>query len=357
MDTVSQTGDSKTLGRSTTGNRRPRVVDAAVCGAPKSSPRPPVCSVDTMSAAETRPTSLEPGDLVVGFERYLRLERGRSAHTVRAYLTDLRHLEGYLLGTGATNWWQVGLPQLRGWLAGLDSAGAARSTLGRRAASARAFFGWAARTGALPTDPAVRLVSPKRAKTLPAVLKQQEAAQLLEVAEVAADDAAPVHLRDRAMLELLYASGIRVGELVSLDLDDVDRSARVVRVTGKGNKQRVAPYGVPAAEALDHWLTRGRPQLSTGTTPALFLGARGGRVDPRTVRRSLQTLLAHLPDAPHLSPHGLRHSAATHLLEGGADLRTVQELLGHASLSTTQIYTHVSVERLRSSYSKAHPRA
>lgn len=301
---------------------------------------------------------LEPADLMVQFERYLRLERGRSPHTVRAYSADLRQLESFALTGGLSDWAAVALPDLRAWLARTDASGGARSTVGRRAASARAFFGWAARTGRLPVDPAVRLVSPKRSKSLPGVLKQQEAARLLGVAEVAADDAAPTHLRDRAILELLYASGIRVGELTALDVDDLDPDTRTVRVTGKGDKQRVVPYGLPAAEAIGRWLTRGRPVLAApGSGAALFLGARGGRVDPRTVRRSLAALLEHVPGAPQIGPHGLRHSAATHLLEGGADLRTVQELLGHASLSTTQIYTHVSVERLRASYAKAHPRA
>lgn len=301
---------------------------------------------------------LQPTALLGEFERYLRLERARSEHTVRAYLTDLRHLENHLVHAGLAHWSEVGLADLRTWLATIDAGGGARSTVSRRAASARAFFGWATRTQRLSVDPAVRLVSPKRHRTLPGVLRQSEAGQLLDVAAVAADDAAPTHLRDRAMLELLYASGIRVGELCGLDIDDLDRDARVVRVTGKGNKQRVVPYGVPAATAIDHWLTRGRPSVVTSASPAaLFLGARGGRIDPRTVRRVLTDLLQHVPDAPHLGPHGLRHSAATHLLEGGADLRTVQELLGHASLSTTQIYTHVSVERLRSSFAKAHPRA
>lgn len=306
----------------------------------------------------TPPTGLQPAALLGQFERYLRLERGRSENTIRAYLTDLGHLQSHLVSAGLDQWSQVGLSDLRTWLAGIDAGGGARSTVSRRAASARAFFVWAARTGRLPADPAVRLVSPKRHRTLPGVLRQAEAGQLLEVAAVAADDAAPTHLRDRAIFELLYASGMRVGELCGLDIDDLDRGARVARVTGKGDKQRIVPYGVPAAEAIDHWLTRGRPSvLTSASPPALFLGARGGRIDPRTVRRALTELLQHMPDAPHLGPHGLRHSAATHLLEGGADLRTVQELLGHASLSTTQIYTHVSVERLRSSFAKAHPRA
>jgi integrase/recombinase XerC len=204
----------------------------------------------------------------------------------------------------------------------------------------------------------VRLVAPKRQSHLPGVLKQQEASALLDVAAVAADDDDPIHLRDRAALELLYASGIRVGELSALDIDDVDLGAGVVRVMGKGSKERTVPFGGPARDALQAWLARGRPRVVTAESgPAVFLGRRGRRVDPRQVRTAVHRLLEHVPDAPDLGPHGLRHSAATHLLEGGADLRLVQEMLGHASLATTQIYTHVSVDRLKQSYRQAHPRA
>jgi integrase/recombinase XerC len=175
-------------------------------------------------------------------------------------------------------------------------------------------------------------------------------------AEESDDD--PVLLRDVAMVELLYATGVRVGELCSLDVDDVDAGRRMVRVLGKGNKERVVPFGVPAAEAMEAWLTRGRPRLSSGhSPPAAFLGRRGGRVNQRQVRQVVHLALERIEGAPSLGPHGLRHSAATHLLDGGADLRSVQELLGHATLTTTQLYTHVSVERLRTSYRQAHPRA
>ena len=157
---------------------------------------------------------------------------------------------------------------------------------------------------------------------------------------------------------MLYATGVRVGELVALDLGDLDHERRVVRVLGKGNKQRSVPYGVPAAAALADYLARARDELARGASgQAVFLGVRGGRLDQRAVRKLVHARLADVPDAPDLGPHGLRHSAATHLLEGGADLRSVQELLGHASLATTQIYTHVSAERLRSVYQQAHPRA
>ena len=179
----------------------------------------------------------------------------------------------------------------------------------------------------------------------------------MAVAEVAADDGDPISARDRAMVELLYASGLRVSELAGVDVDDVDFTVGVVRVLGKGGKERVVPFGLPAATALREWAAY-RPRLATERSgAALFLGRRGRRVDPRQVREAVHRLVAHVQGAPDLAPHGLRHSAATHLLEGGADLRTVQELLGHASLATTQIYTHVSAERLRKSYEQAHPRA
>ena len=296
--------------------------------------------------------------MVAGYERHLRSERGRSPHTVRGYLADLHDLADRLTDAGVRSWDDVTLADLRSWLAGLDAAGASRATLARRSAAARGFFGWAQRTGKITDNPAQRLVAPKRVKTLPEVLRQDQAGALLDVAAVAADDADPVHLRDRAMLELLYASGIRVAELVGLDIDDVDRSEHVMRVIGKGDKERTVPFGRPAAEALDAWLQAGRPKVVVAASgPALFLGARGKRVDPRVVREVVHRLLRETPGAPDLGPHGLRHSAATHLVEGGADIRLVQELLGHASLATTQVYTHVSVERLRRTFAQAHPRA
>jgi len=271
---------------------------------------------------------------------------------------DLNNLMSYVLDRGIGDLAQLRLPDLRSWLAHQSENGAARSTLARRAASARAFLRWAARTGVIDADPSLRLAAPRPLKSLPGVLRQDEVNAVLDVAAVAADDQDAVHLRDRAMLELLYASGIRVGELVGLDIDDIDFGSNVVRVMGKGAKERTVPFGGPAAIALQGWLHLGRGQVvATGSGPALFLGRRGGRVDPRQVRTAVHQMLRHVPGAPDVGPHGLRHSAATHLLEGGADLRAVQEMLGHASLATTQIYTHVSVERLRRSYLQAHPRA
>jgi integrase/recombinase XerC len=288
------------------------------------------------------------------FARHLELERGRSAHTVRAYTGDIALLLEHAARLGVQEPAEIDLSVLRSWLARLRSTGAARTTMARRGSAARVFTAWAHRRGLLPSDPGALLASPKGHRPLPEVLQPDEAGRLVD----GIDGQTPVDLRDRLALELLYATGIRVGELCGLDVDDVDRHRRVVRVLGKGAKERSVPYGGPAEAALEAWLTRGRPAWAgTGSGPALLLGARGGRVDPRTIRAVVHDRLADVPGAPDLGPHGLRHSAATHLLEGGADLRSVQELLGHATLATTQIYTHVSVERLRTSYDRAHPRA
>lgn len=293
-----------------------------------------------------------------GFERYLRAERARSAHTVRAYLSDVESLLGFAAREGVTELPQLDLGTLRRWLGAQSESGMARSTLARRAATARSFTKWALREELIAKDPALRLQAPKRAKTLPGVLQQQQVTRLVGGLDAAVAHGGPMAFRNRAMVELLYATGVRVGELVGLDIDDVDADRRTLRVLGKGNKERTVPFGVPAAVALDDWLRRGRPSVVTpGSGPALFLGARGNRVDPRQVRSVVGDLLHALGDTSATGPHALRHSAATHLLDGGADLRAVQEILGHSSLATTQIYTHVSVDRLRKSYQQAHPRA
>lgn len=298
------------------------------------------------------PQSLE------GFERHLSSERGYSSHTVRAYLSDLAGLRQFAEARGAAAPDQVSLVLLRAWLAEQSTAGTARASLARRAAAVRSFFRWAQREGSIPVDPSVRLVGPRRHHALPGTLRQHQVDALLDVAAVAADDDDPLHVRNRAMLELLYATGVRVGELARLDVDDVLFDDRLLRVLGKGEKERMVPFGIPARDAVREWARRGRPLLAIPSSgPALFLGRRGRRVDVRQVRDVVHALLAHVPEAPDTGPHGLRHSTATHLLEGGADLRSVQEFLGHASLSTTQIYTHVSIERLRASFEQAHPRA
>ena len=292
------------------------------------------------------------------FSRYLTSERGRSEHTVRAYEGDVAQLLNYALSGGVRTLEGIDLGVLRGWLGALSAAGLSRSTLARRAATARSFTGWAHREELISTDPAVRLRAPKREKSLPAVLRAGQIGELFDALAAASVEGEPVALRDRALVELLYATGIRVGELTGLDVDDLNPERRTLTVIGKGNKERTVPYGVPAAEAVDDWLRRGRPALATAESgPALFLGQRGRRVDQRQVRSVVSGLFEALGDTGATGPHALRHSAATHLLDGGADLRAVQEILGHSSLATTQLYTHVSVERLRASYQQAHPRA
>ncbi|GAA3619024.1 tyrosine recombinase XerC [Marihabitans asiaticum] len=297
--------------------------------------------------------------LVEEFVTHLARERDLSEHTVRAYRGDvLGCLTWCVEETAAEDLREITLADLRSWLGEQSRSGVARSTLARRSAGVRTFFAWARRTGRVEVDPSVRLASPRRNRTLPDVLSAGAATELLDIAAVAADDDDPVHIRNRAVLELLYATGIRVGELCGLDVDDVDSPRQVVRVLGKGRTERIVPFGEPAARAVGEWLASGRPRLATAASGhALFLGRRGGRVDQRQVRTVVHELLRHVPDAPDVGPHALRHSAATHLLDGGADLRMVQELLGHSSLATTQIYTHVSAERLRRSYEQAHPRA
>ncbi len=289
-----------------------------------------------------------------GFRTHLDLELGRSPHTVRAYAGDVASLLDHAARRGVTEPAALDLAVLRSWLARLRSTGAARTTLARRGSSARVFTAWACRRGLLPADPGALLATPRGARPLPEVLRGDEAQALVD----GVDGTSAQDLRDRVVLELLYATGVRVGELCGLDVDDVDDARRVVRVLGKGARERTVPFGEPAARALTAWRDRGRPSWATARSgPALLLGRRGGRLDQRAARALVHRRLADVPGAPDLGPHGLRHSAATHLLEGGADLRAVQELLGHASLATTQLYTHVSVERLRSSYARAHPRA
>jgi integrase/recombinase XerC len=288
------------------------------------------------------------------FAAYLAAERNRSVNTVRAYVGDVVSLLDHAVRMGATVPADVDLTVLRSWLARLRTTGAARTTLARRAAAARTFSGWAYRTGLLPTDVGLRLASPKPHRDLPQVLRADQTATLLDPPGT---DEEPTVLRDRLVLELLYATGIRVAELCGIDLHDVDRGRRVALVLGKGAKERTVPYGVPAERAIDAWLRHGRPALATSRSgPALLLGDRGARLNPTVARRIVGTY-SRAAGLPHTTPHGLRHAAATHLLEGGADLRSVQELLGHASLTSTQIYTHVSIDRLREAYRQAHPRA
>jgi integrase/recombinase XerC len=296
--------------------------------------------------------------VLADYERHLVSERDLAPHTVRAYLSDVAGLLEHAGRLGISDVTALDLRTLRSWLARQQVTGRSRTTLARRATAVRVFTAWLARTGRIPVDIGASLRSPKPHQALPPVLRQDEARELIDAATRLADDGSPTGLRDVAMLELLYATGVRVGELVGLDIDDVDRSRNVVRVFGKGRKERTVPFGNPAAAAVDAWLQRGRPRLVVpGAGAALFVGTRGRRIDQRAVRTLVHRRIADVEGAPDIGPHGLRHTAATHLLEGGADLRSVQELLGHASLATTQLYTHVSTDRLRQAYRQAHPRA
>lgn len=296
------------------------------------------------------------------FVEFLRLERGASAHTVRAYAGDVINLLGWLGSVGEGDPDQVQLADLRAWLAHLQASGADRSTMARRAAGVRTFFAWARRTRRVNQDPAAALRSPKVDRRLPPTIEISQAKALLDGAvELADEDAEPevqaARKRDLAMLEVLYSCGIRVSELVGLDLPDLDFQRGLLRVLGKGGKERTVPLGAPAMRALENWLQVRSLLAAPEAGEAIFVGNRGRRIDQRVVRATVHEALAGVPDAPDLGPHGLRHAMATHLLEGGADLRSVQELLGHSSLATTQLYTHVSGERLRKAYQQAHPRA
>jgi integrase/recombinase XerC len=337
----------------------------------------------SLPSGSLRPGALAPAPAAVlaAFERHLRSERSLSPHTVRAYAGDVASLLGYASDQGIGTPEELGLAELRGWLAVQHESGAARATLARRAAAARAFTAFAHRRGWLASDPGPQLGTPKTRRTLPHVLPQEEMASVLTGLDQTADRAASarlphagraapgapgqpaeieaaVALRDSAVLELLYATGIRVSELCGLDVSHLDQGRRTVRVMGKGGKERTVPVGVPALRAVTRWLDAGRPAVATaGSGPALFVGVRGGRLGPRTARRIVHERLREAGTTRDAGPHGIRHSTATHLLEGGADLRSVQEILGHSSPATTQIYTHVSIDRLKSSYRQAHPRA
>ena len=316
------------------------------------------------TAGLTRPTTnarqavgMELSTAMSAFVDHLDRVRRLSPATVRAYRSDLRDLSA-TVGEVAVE--QVTLEDLRDWLWAATQRGDARSTLARRTAAVRSFFAWAQDEELIAHDPSLRLVAPKRGRTLPTVASKDSMTALLDAQRAAASSGDPAALRDHAILELLYGAGIRVSELCGLDIDDVDLDRGTARVLGKGAKERVVPFGTPARDAIGAFLTRGRPPLAARaavTSPALFLGVRGGRVGPRAVYTLVAQVLAPLVGAETVGPHALRHTAATHLLDGGADLRAVQEILGHASLGTTQIYTHVSSERLAATYRLAHPRA
>lgn len=302
-----------------------------------------------------------PGNVRVSSAALLYIEhvervRRLSPATARAYRSDLTDLANFLRDPELGD---VDVEHLREWLWDATQRGIARTSLGRRTASVRGFFGWATDEKMLPGDPSLRLVTPKRGRTLPAVASSQSLADVLDTARASADESGDaLALRDAALLEILYGAALRVSEACGLDLASLDRSAATVRVLGKGGKERVVPYGAPAQRAVEAWIVRGRPALlSDPATTALFLGARGGRLGVRAAYDVVRRVVGPVVGTDAVGPHALRHSAATHLLDGGADLRAVQEMLGHASLGTTQIYTHVSTERLTAAYRLAHPRA
>lgn len=342
-------------------------------------PAPDLPAPDLPAFDQPAPSQPAPGlpaplsAALAQFTRHLAAERALSRHTVRAYHGDIASLLEYAWRHGVGDPASLDLTTLRGWLADQHQAGAARATMARRGAAARAFTAFAHRQGWLARDPGPQLGTPKSRRVLPQVLRREEMNAVLAdceqtvLRELATGEraAAALALRDAAVLELLYASAIRVSELCELDAGGLDAGRRTVRVLGKGNKERVVPVGLPALKAVARWQEQGRPVLvNERSGSALFLGARGGRLDPRTARSIVHARLrATALSAPRgtgpadAGPHAIRHTAATHLLEGGADLRSVQEILGHASPATTQIYTHVSAERLKASYRQAHPRA
>jgi len=304
-------------------------------------------------------------EAVAAWTAHLADVRRLSPATVRAYRGDLSDLAATLAGTdpAVEDVRDVDLERLRDWLWRATQAGTSRATLARRTAATRAFFAWAVDAGLAASDPSQRLIAPKRGRTLPTVASAPAMADVLDAAGARAAEGDPVALRDHAVLELLYGAAVRVSELCGLDVGDVDEDRRTARVLGKGSKERVVPFGAPAAAALEAYVRRGRPALAaraSGTgapVRALLLGVRGGRLSTRSVYDVVARTVGGAVGSSAVGPHALRHSAATHLLDGGADLRSVQELLGHASLGTTQIYTHVSSERLAATYRLAHPRA
>jgi integrase/recombinase XerC len=298
-------------------------------------------------------------EILKAFNRHLTSERDLSVHTVRAYIGDLESLLAHLETLKVDQIAQLELNHLRSWLANQQIKGGARTSLSRRITSIRLFTKWAVKNNYLAKDVGTTLATPKGHRILPGVLEIDEAKTAMDsLATRASEEQTPLSLRDVAIVEMLYATGARVGELCGLDFNDIDYDRQTIRVLGKGNKERTIPFGNPALRALTSWLKQGRDQIAQSQSgDAVFIGARGKRIDQRTVRTVVYEALSAIEGIERMGPHALRHSAATHLLEGGADLRTVQEILGHASLATTQIYTHVSTERLQKAFKQAHPRA
>jgi integrase/recombinase XerC len=300
----------------------------------------------------------EPLEYALGrFQAELEKRRGYSPNTAKAYVTDISDLISHMNKKSLTEIEDVDLDILRDWLWSLSERGLSKSTLARKGASAKAFTAWLHSEKLLETDPGLRLRSPKASRTLPKVVSRSAMTDIFSRLEPLATSDNPAGIQDLLIIEILYGSAIRVSELVGLDLSDVDHGRNILRVTGKGNKQRMVPFSDPAKDALASWLRNGRSHFENNLSEnALLLSPKGKRLGVRQVYALVASVLSATP-VGKAGPHTLRHSAATHILDGGADLRAVQELLGHSSLATTQIYTHVSVERLKQGYQNAHPRA
>ncbi len=298
-------------------------------------------------------------ELIAQYREHLIIDRNLSDNSIRAYIADLESFLEHINKLGVTEFKDLDLNHLRSWLANLQSRGSARASMSRRVVSIRAFTYWGAKNKWLSADIGQQLIAPKPGRTLPKILDIESAITAMDALTTRIDEGGGARaIRDKAIVEVLYASGIRVSELVGLDIADIDSDRNTLRVIGKGNKERIVPIGIPALRAVQSWLTGARAELAGEISAnAVFIGARGKRIDQRTVREIVYVAMQALGPNFKMGPHGLRHSAATHLLEGGADLRTVQEILGHSSLATTQIYTHVSQERLKTAYEQAHPRA
>jgi len=301
--------------------------------------------------------TLMSAELIAQYEEHLALVRNLADNSIRGYVSDLESFLAHIEKLGVSEFHELTISHIRSWLAELTDKGAVRSTIARRIVSIRAFTYWGASQGWLKEDIGQALAIPKAHRTLPDVLDLADTEIVLEsMAQRAGEEPTALNIRDLAMIEVLYASGIRVSELCGLDASGIDTNRNTLQVIGKGDKERTVPLGIPAMKALQNYIVTARPQLvNEKSGNAIFLGSRGKRIDQRTVREVVYSAMSAVGST--MGPHGLRHTAATHLLEGGADLRTVQEILGHSSLATTQIYTHVSPERLQKAYQQAHPRA
>ena len=293
------------------------------------------------------------------FLDYLRIEKNRSENTLRSYQTDLELLMEFLTNKGVSDWNKSTTDLIKEWVIDLKRKHISNTTIARRISSVKVFFGFLVKRNLIEINPTLKLISPKLNKVLPNVLGQKQAEQLLtQAANIEVEEEIEeVRIRDYAILEVLYSTGIRVSELVGLNLEDINFSNLTLKVLGKGRKERIVPFGIPARDAIDKYLDESRNKFNSKNINALFLGQRGNRLNVRQVRRILNKAMAQIENGKEISPHDLRHSAATHMLEAGADLRIVQELLGHSSLATTQKYTHVTIERLREVFANAHPRA